>query len=198
MIAKKWEQMTGEPSKWFERFQIFLSLPSGDRTIKAAFELYMRQKGQPMNSSWQTWYKPATGFQWKERAEAYDRAKDEIAEQQEREQHVLDIKNLKLDTDNIGKGLVQASTILLVKVIDFVRDDNNFKDLTIQDVPAMLRTVAQVSDIGLKTLAEGLGIKEIMQGMGLDKVKETLDKDYKDSLQALNVIPLRKSGTDKK
>src|SRR5215210_3010410 len=90
-----WDRLENEPERAYRAFECFLSLPSGERTLLAA---YRHHVGNPsaakVSDTWSGW---SNSFAWRERAsayddhlanvrrEAYERAVEEEAERQARE-----------------------------------------------------------------------------------------------------------------
>jgi hypothetical protein len=71
-----WERLENETDRAFEAFRTFLSLPTGDRTLVAA---YRRFVGNPTASKpSDTWVAWAHRYAWKARAQAYDSHIDRI------------------------------------------------------------------------------------------------------------------------
>src|SRR5215208_4115416 len=71
-IQKKelWERLENEPERAYRAFEVFLSLPSGERTLLRA---YRQHVGNPdavkPSDTWSGW---SNTFAWRERAAAYD------------------------------------------------------------------------------------------------------------------------------
>src|SRR5215210_8407527 len=78
MDTKKelWDRLDGEPSRAYEAFRTFLSLPSGDRTMVTAYRQYVgNPDASKVSDAWNEW---ARRYAWKERARAYDAHIDRI------------------------------------------------------------------------------------------------------------------------
>jgi len=71
-IQKKelWERLENEPEKAYRAFECFLSLPSGERTLLAAYRQHVGNPGAAKPSD--TWSRWSSEFAWRERAAAYD------------------------------------------------------------------------------------------------------------------------------
>src|SRR5215211_7918241 len=65
-----WHRLTTEPERAHRAFQCFLNLPSGERTLLAAYKLHVDNPnaGKPSD----TWTRWSNNFAWRERAAAYD------------------------------------------------------------------------------------------------------------------------------
>src|SRR5918994_393283 len=65
-----WDRLENEPERAYRAFESFLSLPSGERTLLAA---YRQHVGNPdavkPSDTWSGW---SSRFAWRERAAAYD------------------------------------------------------------------------------------------------------------------------------
>jgi hypothetical protein len=65
-----WDRLENEPTRVFHAFQSFLNLPSGDRTLLAAYRGHVGNPEAVKPSD--TWAKWCSDFAWRERATAYD------------------------------------------------------------------------------------------------------------------------------
>jgi hypothetical protein len=65
-----WDRLENEPERAYRAFEVFLSLPGGERTLLGA---YRRHVGNPdatkPSDTWSGW---SSSFAWRERAAAYD------------------------------------------------------------------------------------------------------------------------------
>jgi hypothetical protein len=65
-----WDRLEPETDRAFEAFRTFLSLPSSDRTLVAAYRRYVgNPNASKLSDTWIAW---AHRYAWKERARAYD------------------------------------------------------------------------------------------------------------------------------
>jgi hypothetical protein len=65
-----WDRLQNEPERAYRAFESFLRLPSGERTILAAYRSYVGNPEAAKPSD--TWSRWASQFAWRERALAYD------------------------------------------------------------------------------------------------------------------------------
>jgi hypothetical protein len=71
-----WQRLEPETDRAFEAFRTFLSLPSSDRTLVAAYRHFVgNPDASKISDAWNTW---AHRYAWKERARAYDAHIDRI------------------------------------------------------------------------------------------------------------------------
>jgi hypothetical protein len=71
-----WERLENETDRAFEAFRTFLSLPTGDRTLVAAYRKFVgNPNASKVSDTWNEW---ARRYAWKERARAYDARIDRI------------------------------------------------------------------------------------------------------------------------
>jgi hypothetical protein len=89
-----WDRLETETERAYQAFEVFLRLPSNERTLTAA---YQRHVGNPEARPSDTWSRWSNTFAWRERAaayddhlaslrrEAYERVIEEEAERQARE-----------------------------------------------------------------------------------------------------------------
>ena len=65
-----WDRLENEPERAYRAFESFLSLPSGERTLLAAYRQHVGNPGAAKPSD--TWSGWSNTFAWRERAAAYD------------------------------------------------------------------------------------------------------------------------------
>jgi hypothetical protein len=65
-----WDRLENEPERAYRAFECFLSLPSNERTLLAAYRQHVGNPEAVKPSD--TWSKWASQFAWRERAAAYD------------------------------------------------------------------------------------------------------------------------------
>ena len=71
-----WDRLDGEPSRAYEAFQTFVSLPSGERTMVTAYRQFVgNAAASKVSDAWNAW---ARRYAWKERTRAYDAYIDQI------------------------------------------------------------------------------------------------------------------------
>jgi hypothetical protein len=64
-----WERLEYESERAYRAFESFLTLPSGERTLTAAYQHHV---GSPAAKPSDTWTRWSSSFAWRERAAAYD------------------------------------------------------------------------------------------------------------------------------
>jgi hypothetical protein len=71
-----WDRLDGEPSRAYEAFQTFVSLPSGERTMVTAYRQFVgNPNASKVSDAWNEW---ARRYAWKQRTRAYDAHIDQI------------------------------------------------------------------------------------------------------------------------
>jgi hypothetical protein len=65
-----WDRLENEPERAYRAFECFLSLPSGERTLLAAYRQHVGNPDAVKPSD--TWSRWSSQFAWRERAAAYD------------------------------------------------------------------------------------------------------------------------------
>jgi len=80
-IRKKelWDRLENEPERAYRAFECFLNLPSGERTLLAAYRQHVGNPDAVKPSD--TWSRWSSQFAWRERAAAYD---DHLASMREK------------------------------------------------------------------------------------------------------------------
>src|SRR5215217_9358256 len=65
-----WDRLEIEPERAYRAFECFLSLPSGERTLLAAYRQHVgKPEAAKPSDTWSGW---SNTFAWRERAAAYD------------------------------------------------------------------------------------------------------------------------------
>src|SRR5215218_4331160 len=71
-----WDRLENEPERAYRAFESFVSLPSGERTLVAAYRQFVgNPDASKISDTWNEW---ASRFAWRERARAYDAHVDRI------------------------------------------------------------------------------------------------------------------------
>jgi hypothetical protein len=65
-----WDRLENEPERGYRAFECFLNLPSGERTLLAAYRQHVGNPDAVKPSD--TWSRWSSEFAWRERAAAYD------------------------------------------------------------------------------------------------------------------------------
>ncbi|MFM8320772.1 MAG: PBSX family phage terminase large subunit [Chloroflexota bacterium] len=94
-----WEQQDGEPHRWFQRFTTFRLLGPG-RSIEAVYRAECEAKHRAVKRPNRTWYDQAERWQWRSRAEVWDRRQ---AEQREAEQEAFWRSRVMGGTEVLGR-----------------------------------------------------------------------------------------------
>ena len=131
---KPWDQMEGEPDKWYARFQIYLEL-GVTRTVRAASTAAGRQaRGVPLPMGG-VWSDNSRRWRWRERAHAWDVFQRDLlalsernsrlalhSRRVERMEDYLDAICEVLDTANITAADEQLAREWLPQMRAFLRD----------------------------------------------------------------------------
>jgi hypothetical protein len=129
-----WQQMPGEPDRWYSRFQIYLEL-GVTRTLKAAIAAAGKKaRGQPYSWSME-WSSTPRRWRWRERANAWDVHQRELlalserntrlalhSRRVERMEEYLDAVCEVLDTANMTEVDEQQARTWLPQMRVFLRD----------------------------------------------------------------------------
>jgi hypothetical protein len=131
---KPWDQMEGEPHKWYGRFQLYLGL-GPMRTFTAAREAAARQTGRAVFEYNGAWAERQRRYHWRERAHAWDVHQRELlalserntrlalhSRRVERMEDYLDAVSEVLDTANMTAADEQLAREWLPQMRVFLRD----------------------------------------------------------------------------
>ena len=85
--APIWERKPGEPNLWYARFDAFRQLGPG-RSVSKAYHRCKQEQGLRSATANSLWYQTSRDWDWRERAEAWDRAQREKLRVEEEERRV--------------------------------------------------------------------------------------------------------------
>jgi hypothetical protein len=115
-----WDRLEPETDRAFEAFRTFLSLPSSDRTLVAA---YRRFVGNPdaskLSDAWNEW---ARRYAWKERARAYDNHLEHIRQKGMEDAIYAEAKKQSLVQERMRGNLSEQLINYHQKVMDFLEE----------------------------------------------------------------------------
>jgi hypothetical protein len=115
-----WDRLEPETDRAFEAFRTFLSLPSSDRTLVAAYRRFVgNPNASKVSDAWSEW---ARRYAWKERARAYDAQIDRIrrhameeAIEQEAAEHARQVERARCH-------LNELMAVGYLKTMDFLEE----------------------------------------------------------------------------
>jgi hypothetical protein len=138
MDTKKelWNRLENEPERAYRAFECFLSLPSGERTLLAAYRRHVDNPDAAKPSD--TWSGWSSSFAWRERAAAYDdhlasvrREAYERAVEEEAARQALEVEKARGRTNEL-------MTLSYERAVEWLENAQP-SDLRAQDVLAIMR-----------------------------------------------------------
>jgi hypothetical protein len=161
---KLWEQMPGEPTFWYQRFQKYLLAGPG-RSMKSVYiawrtEEIKKGRSKPMKGAVllpKAWTEAISKWQWKARADAFDR--HEVARRQQ------DYEEERLRDREIRRQILGAARVKLVEALNlldpgtanwanvsaWIKMLNEEQRIELDDQPAQRQ---EISDSGGKLVVE--------------------------------------------
>src|SRR5215203_4932724 len=125
-----WDRLENEPERAFRAFEAFLSLPSGDRTLVAAYRYYVDNPNASKPSD--TWVAGAHRYAWKERAGAYDAHIDRIRRNAMEEAIEQEAAEQARQAERTRNHLSELMAVGYLKTMDFLEQmdpaDMRFSD----------------------------------------------------------------------
>jgi hypothetical protein len=113
-----WDRLENEPERAFRAFEAFLSLPSGDRTLVAAYRYYVDNPNASKPSD--TWVAWAHRYAWKERAGAYDSHIDRIRRNAMEEAIQQEAAEQARQAERTRNHLSELMAVGYLKTMDFL------------------------------------------------------------------------------
>lgn len=115
-----WSQQESEPNRWFQRFELYRLL-GPDRTLIAAVNTDKVARGRRESAEASgAWRRAAIDWNWKERAEAWDKYVSELAAQEAERQRVAILSSGFARQEERVRALNELAQLLLSEA----REDN--------------------------------------------------------------------------
>src|SRR5215208_2541797 len=132
-----WDRLENESERAYRAFECFLSLPSGERTLLAAYRQHVgNPEAAKPSDTWSGW---SNTFAWRERAAAYD---DHLASMRREayERAVEDEAARQAREVEMARGRYnELMTLGYVRAVEWLEDDAQRTDLRSQDVIQIIR-----------------------------------------------------------
>jgi hypothetical protein len=115
-----WDRLEPETDRAFEAFRTFLSLPSGDRTLVAAYRRFVgNPNASKVSDAWNEW---ARRYAWKERARAYDAHIEHIRQKGMEDAIYAEAKKQSRVQERMRGNLSEQLINYHQKVMDFLEE----------------------------------------------------------------------------
>lgn len=186
-----WEKMENEPQEWFDKFQLYLGQLKHKRTIEKTIALYYEKINENYVKDKHNWRWQVRKYSWLERAKAFDNAEHLLKLEAQQIAHIEEIKELEANRKLIGHAYTKGGVQLVNKCMDRI-ETITLKDITLDNLPQLLKTSVLMVDIGLTSLADALGLSEVIKATGVKKVKESLQSELKEGISQMKVVPINK------
>ena len=137
-IQKKelWERLESEPERAYRTFEVFLNLPSGDRTLIAAYrQLVGNPDAVKPSDTWSGW---SSRFAWRERAAAYDAHLDRIRERSIEKAIEEEAERQAREAEKTRYRYNELMTGAYVQAVEWLESTQS-SDLRFQDVFQIMR-----------------------------------------------------------
>jgi hypothetical protein len=175
-----WDRLTTESERAHHAFQCFLNLPSGERTLLAAYKLHVDNPSARKPSD--TWSRWSSEFAWRERARAYDHHLELIRLEGQEEAIREEAKFQTRQTEQLRNRMLELMTMGYDAAMSWFEDSDWAKDnLRSGDV---LKIIALHLDA-----AEKFGALKAEEGIAEGDWDESkLEKDAKDDAEADRIL----------
>ena len=137
-IEKKelWERLENEPERAYRAFETFLLLPSGERTLLAAYRSYVgNPEAAKPSDTWSGW---SSEYAWRERALAFD---DHMTSKR----HAAYARGMQEEAEEQGAAVERTRHRLnemlahgYTKTVDYF-ENINWNDLRFQDAVSIIK-----------------------------------------------------------
>jgi hypothetical protein len=117
-----WERLQNEPERAYRAFECFLNLPSGERTLLAAYRQHVGNPDAVKPSD--TWSRWSSQFAWRERAAAYD---DHLASlRREAHERVIEEEAVQQarEVEKIRGRMNELLTVAYMQAMECFEDDD--------------------------------------------------------------------------
>lgn len=108
-----WDRLEGEPILWFDRFDKYYRVQGPGRNLKAAYNLWRKDKGTKPGQVSASWKKALVDWNWQERAEAFDiECRNERLRAEEKERAKMLKEHISMARSMWGFGLTELKRML--------------------------------------------------------------------------------------
>ncbi len=108
-----WDRLEGEPILWFDRFDKYYRVQGPGRSLRAAYNLWQKDKGAKPGRVGSAWQKAFADWDWQERAEAYDmHCRQERLRAEEKERAKMLKEHIAMARSMWGFGLTELKRML--------------------------------------------------------------------------------------
>lgn len=160
-----WEQRPGEPTTWFSRFERY-KLAGAGRTLEKIFSAEKAQKGTKRHKESKqasgAWKRAYDQWDWKSRAEAWDRAEIAARRQRDEEAFRTDLERHRANCLALSRSALAAS-INLLKKLNEVLETLSPEVIPIERIPQFLRAIAATATASIEGEALALQVTELLK-----------------------------------
>src|SRR5215216_5487205 len=120
-----WIRLENEPERAYRAFEVFLRLPSSERTLTAAYQHHVSNPDARPSDTWSRW---SSEFAWRERAAAYD----DHLESLRREAHEQVIKEEAArqarEVEKVRGRFNELMTVAYMQAMECLEDEDWLRD----------------------------------------------------------------------
>ncbi len=145
-IEKKkelWDRLENEPERAFRAFESYRNLPSGERTLIAAYRQHVGNPDAAKPSD--TWSRWSSEFAWRERAAAYDTHLDRIRERSIEKAIEEEAEKQAREIERMSGRFNELMTVAYEKVIDYLESDDFVQQMRPQDAINIMKLHIEVA-----------------------------------------------------
>jgi hypothetical protein len=140
-----WDRLTTESERAHHAFQCFLNLPSGERTLLAAYKQHVDNPSARKPSD--TWSRWSSEFAWRERARAYDHHLELIRLEGQEEAIREESKFQTRQTEQLRNRMFEVMSLGYNAIVEWFEDPEWTKDnLRSSDVVRMMALTVEAAD----------------------------------------------------
>jgi hypothetical protein len=166
---KPWDQQPGETSRWYARLEQY-RLAGPGRSLLGLYQRARERKGakgsdqKKPRSVPESWSKVAKAWRWKERCEAFDCHRQQIAREESDRQFAAELQRHRANAVAVARAqigiLVDALKTLGDRVSKLTGDE-----IEASQIPSFVRAVAALGAAALTAEAVGLGAVEVLKSI---------------------------------
>jgi hypothetical protein len=126
-----WDKLGNEPERAYRAFQTYRSLPSGERTLIAAYRQHVGNPEAAKPSD--TWSRWASEFAWRERAAAYDAHIDRLREKSMEKVIQQEAEEQARQAERMRGRYNEMMTVAYERVIEYMESGDFHSQMRPQD-----------------------------------------------------------------
>ena len=120
-----WDRLENESERAYRAFEVFLRLPSSERTLTAAYQHHVSNPDARPSDTWSRW---SSEFAWRERAAAYDDHLESLRREAQEEVIKEEAERQAREVEKIRGRFNELMTVAYMQAMEALEDEDWRRD----------------------------------------------------------------------